>query len=64
MRLAILSSAGGCRGRLFSTLLGDGRFRKLEHGQDLLGTLVDQIGAANRPDEMAAVLQALGRVAA
>lgn len=59
MRLAILSSAGECRGRLFSTLLGDGRFRKLEHGQDLLGTLVDQIGAANRPDEMAAVLQAL-----
>ena len=59
MRLAILSSAGECRGELFASILNDPGLRKKDYGRELLGALADQIGAANEPDDVAMVLQAL-----
>lgn len=59
IRLAILSSVANCPGTLFADLLADTEFRATPHGQELLGTLVDQIGAANQPENVGQVLSAL-----
>lgn len=59
IRMAILSSAVDCSGPLFSELAGDATFRETGAGRELLGALVEQIGAANRSADIAAVLQAL-----
>ncbi|MBL8850435.1 MAG: c-type cytochrome [Planctomycetaceae bacterium] len=59
MRLAILSSVAECAGPFFAALLADPELRATPHGSELLGTLVDQVGAANKPDVVSAVLRAL-----
>jgi len=59
MRLAVLSSVANCAGTLFADLLADADFRTTPHGQELLSTLIDGIGAANQPENVGKVLNAL-----
>jgi len=59
MRLAILSSVANCTGTMFGNLLADPDFRSTPHRQELLATLADEIGAANRAETVRAVLNAL-----
>ena len=59
MRVAILSSVSGCAGEVFRQLADNEPFRKSAHGRSFLTTLVAQSGVATRPDELAAVLEAI-----
>src|SRR5262249_14075959 len=58
-RLAILSSVNGRAGEVFRLLLADPEFRAAAHGRALLAALASIIGAANRSDEVAALVQGL-----
>jgi len=59
MRVAILSSASGCAGELFRRLAGNADFRLAPQGRAFLIRLAAQSGVASRPDDLAAVLQAV-----
>lgn len=63
MRLAILSSVAECTGPFFAAVLTDPALRSSAHGSELLGALVDQIGAANKPDVVSTALHALEQLA-
>jgi putative heme-binding domain-containing protein len=56
MRLAILSSVAHCTGGVFTRLAADAGFRATGHGRGLLMALAGQTGAAERPDDLAAIL--------
>lgn len=58
-RLAILTSAGDCGGEVFRSLIADKGVRGTAHGKALLAGLAVQIGAANRANDVAAVVKAL-----
>jgi putative membrane-bound dehydrogenase-like protein len=62
--LAVLSSVRDRGGEVFHILSADQAFRGTAHGRALLGTLATQIGAANRPDEVAAVVRAVAELPA
>ena len=64
VRLALLSSLKATGGAVFSQLLSDREFTASEHGRVFLVALAEQIGAANRNSQVAAVLQSLQRVTA
>jgi len=59
MRLAIQTSLHNGAGPAFASLSGNEVFRKSRHGQTLLKSLAEQIGIANRQNEIAVVLRAL-----
>ena len=59
MRVAILSSVTGCAGAVFERLAGDAGFRASAHGRAFLTALVGQTGAAERPGDLAVILNAL-----
>lgn len=61
LRLAILSSTMKMNraGDMFRLLLADQGFRSAAHGKAFLSTLAGQIGAANRKDDLAAVIKAI-----
>src|SRR5438552_4324397 len=58
-RLAILSSVNGRADEVFRLLLADQEFRAAAHGRAVLAALAAVIGAANRSDEVAALVQGL-----
>ena len=62
VRLALLSSLKDTGGVVFSELLADHEFTASEHGPVFLVALAEQIGAANRDSQVAAVLQSLQQV--
>ncbi|MBB75744.1 MAG: hypothetical protein CMJ75_14660 [Planctomycetaceae bacterium] len=62
VRLALLSSLNETGGVVFSELLADQEFTASKHGPIFLVALAEQIGAANRDSQVAAVLQALQQV--
>ena len=59
MRLAIQTSLHTGAGPAFASLSGNEEFRKTSHGQTLLKSLAEQIGVANRQNEIAVVLRSL-----
>ncbi len=59
MRMAILSSVTTCTGEVFTRLAGDADFRASAHGRAFLTALVGQSGAADRPDDLDAILASL-----
>lgn len=59
VRLAILSSLRERAGAVFSLLAADPEFRGMAHSRAFLSALATQIGAANRKDDIAALLNAL-----
>jgi len=59
MRVAILSATAGCAGEVFGRLADDAGFRSSRHGRALLTALAAQIGAADRKNDLAAVLKKL-----
>ncbi len=59
VRLAVLSSLREGAGPVFAELGRNAAFRSTPHGRDFLLTLAKQIGAVNRTDELAAVLQVI-----
>lgn len=59
MRLAVLSSTAERGGDVFSLLSGDATYRATVHGRVLLTALAVQIGAANKPNEVAQVVKAI-----
>ena len=59
--VAILSSVSGCAGEVFGQLAGNAPFRDATHGRAFLLTLAAQCGATGRPDDLAAVLNAVDR---
>ncbi len=59
MRMAILSSVSACTGEVFHRLADNAGFRSTRHGQALLTALAAQTGAADRTDDLAAVLNEL-----
>jgi putative membrane-bound dehydrogenase-like protein len=62
MRLAVLSSLSEGSGDVLEAVAGNSEFRKSTHGREFLLTLAKQIGAANRKDDMAAVLKTLSHL--
>ena len=58
-RLALLSSLNDGAGDVFRLASGNRKFRKTNHGSSFLVQLASQIGAANRTNEIAAVLSRL-----
>jgi putative membrane-bound dehydrogenase-like protein len=58
-RLAVLSSVNGRSGEVFRLLISDKDFRSGSSGRALLSELAGQIGAANRANEVAAVIKAI-----
>lgn len=61
MRLALLSSLSEGAGELFQKLAENQDFRKSNQGHQFLIALTRQIGAANRKQEIAHVLNSLGQ---
>jgi putative membrane-bound dehydrogenase-like protein len=59
-RFAILCSCAAHGGEVFRALAADKEFRGKAHGKALLTALATQIGAANRTNEVAAVVKAIG----
>lgn len=59
MRFAILCSANERGGALFALLAGDAKYRATAGGKTLLLALVAQVASANRPDELAFVVNAI-----
>ena len=59
MRMAILSSVSACTAEVFHRLADNAGFRSTRHGQALLTALAAQTGAAERADDLAAVLNEL-----
>ena len=59
VRLAVLCSVNDRAGAVFADLLGDAAFRGTAHGKAMLTSLAGQIAAANRTDEVAAVVKAV-----
>ena len=59
MRTAILSSVSACAGELFRQLSYNEVFRKEAQGRSFLTTLAAQSSVATRPDDLAAVLEAI-----
>lgn len=59
MRTAILSSVMGCTGALFTRLTEGDEFRISAAGRGFLSALIAQTGAAERPDDLSAILAAL-----
>ena len=59
MRLAIASSLYEGAGQVFADLGSETSFRSSSHGRQFLVALAGQIGAANRADEIAAVIGTL-----
>jgi putative membrane-bound dehydrogenase-like protein len=64
MRLAILTSAHGRRGKLLGRFAGDEKLRRSAAGKLLLNALALQIGAANQAHELADLLAVLDRLPA
>jgi putative membrane-bound dehydrogenase-like protein len=58
-RLAVLTSSAGRAGELFGLLAAEKDFRRSAHGKQMLAALAAQVGGANRPDEVAALVRAL-----
>ena len=63
IRMAILSSVTGCAGDVFQRLAGNADFRSAAQGRAFLTALAAQTGAANRPADVAVVLERAGRPA-
>ncbi len=63
VQVAILSSLSNQAGEVYRLLLADPSFRRTTHGRALLSALATQIGAANRPKDVAAVVQDLDTLA-
>ena len=59
MRMAIVSSVSACTGEVFHRLAEDAGFRSTEQGRALLTSLAAQTGAAERADDLAAILKEL-----
>jgi putative heme-binding domain-containing protein len=59
VRLAILSSVGGRAGEFFRLVLAERKFRATPPGSELLTALAAVIGSANRPNEVAALVQGI-----
>jgi putative heme-binding domain-containing protein len=59
MRMAILSSVSACTGEVFHRLADNAGFRSSPNGHALLTALAAQTGAAERADDLAAVLKEL-----
>ncbi len=57
IRLAVLSSLNNGSGDVFRLLIADEKFRKSAPGRSFLNALASQIGAANRRNDIAAVLK-------
>ena len=64
MRLAVFTSLHDGAGRVFRELSGNHAFLATRHGQDLLAAIAEQIGTANRQDEIAEVINTLERLPA
>jgi putative membrane-bound dehydrogenase-like protein len=64
VRLAILSSLTDRAGEVFRLLSADKGFRTAAHGRAFLATLAAQVGAANRKNDVAAVVKALDELPA
>lgn len=62
LELAVLSSLNDGAGEVFALLARDSKYRKTAHGRKFLITLSRQIGAANRTNEVAAVVKALNGI--
>ncbi|WP_298865847.1 PVC-type heme-binding CxxCH protein, partial [uncultured Gimesia sp.] len=61
MQLALLSSLSEGAGELYQRLADNEDFRKTKYGRRFLSALTRQIGAANRQQEIAVVLDSLGK---
>ena len=59
MQLAVLTSLGEGAGDVFGRLVANRQFRETQHGRQFLITLSTQIGAAERQNQIAAVLKGL-----
>jgi putative heme-binding domain-containing protein len=59
MRLAVMTSLNQGAGQVFTHLRNNEEFRKTSHGNELLLSLAEQIGTANRTNEIAAVIKTL-----
>jgi putative membrane-bound dehydrogenase-like protein len=59
VRLAVLSSAGGRAGELFSRLAEDAAWRATSDGQSFLEQIAEQAGLQKRDDQVAEVFKAL-----
>ena len=64
IQLAVLSSLNSGSGDVFRLLIAQETFRKSGPGQAFLKTLATQIGAANRKNDIAAVLRSFDTLAA
>ncbi len=62
MRAAIYSSLAKGAGEMFAALAGDAEVRTTMAGQELLQQLIVFVGANNRPDEIALVIQLIDQV--
>ena len=62
LRLAVHSSLNEGAGQVFAVLGDDPSYRQTAHGGEFLLALSRQIGAANRTDEVAAVLNTLSKL--
>jgi putative membrane-bound dehydrogenase-like protein len=59
MRLAVFTSLHEGAGQVFAELNDAEAFRKTSHGSEFLSSLTEQIGTANRKDEIAVVIRTL-----